>query len=79
MQLFEAEDLDDGEAIGGPPRVIGRARCYGDPEDGRDGDPRPRDGVGERGGEPIGEERDAWRRAFRLLAGWQSGQHLRRG
>ena len=29
-------------------------------------------------GEPIGEERDAWRRAFRLLAGWQSGQHLRR-
>jgi len=30
-------------------------------------------------GEPIGEERDAWRRAFRLLAGWQSGQHLRRG
>jgi hypothetical protein len=29
-------------------------------------------------GEPIGSERDAWRRAFRLLAGWQSGQHLRR-
>jgi hypothetical protein len=28
-------------------------------------------------GEPIGDERDAWRRAFRLLAGWQSGQHLR--
>ena len=27
-------------------------------------------------GEPIGEERDAWRRAFRLLAGWQTGQHL---
>ena len=29
-------------------------------------------------GEPIGEERDAWRRAFRLLAGWQAGQHLER-
>ena len=28
-------------------------------------------------GERTGEERDAWRRAFRLLAGWQSGQHLR--
>lgn len=28
-------------------------------------------------GEPIGEEGDAWRRAFRLLAGWQAGQHLR--
>jgi hypothetical protein len=28
-------------------------------------------------GEPIGAERDAWRRAFRLLAGWQFGQHLR--
>ena len=27
-------------------------------------------------GDPIGEERDAWRRAFRLLAGWQAGQHL---
>ncbi len=29
-------------------------------------------------GEPIGEERDAWRRAFRILAGWQFGQELRR-
>lgn len=28
-------------------------------------------------GEPIGAEGDAWRRAFRLLAGWQAGQHLR--
>lgn len=28
-------------------------------------------------GEPSGEERDSWRRAFRLLAGWQGGQHLR--
>lgn len=28
-------------------------------------------------GEPIGDERDAWRRAFRLLAGWQAGQYLR--
>ncbi|MBA3943168.1 MAG: hypothetical protein H0X37_01240 [Herpetosiphonaceae bacterium] len=28
-------------------------------------------------GEPIGEEGDAWRRAFRLLAGWQTGQQLR--
>ena len=28
-------------------------------------------------GEPIGEEGNAWRRAFRLLAGWQGGQHLR--
>lgn len=28
-------------------------------------------------GEAIGDERDAWRRAFRLLSGWQSGQHLR--
>jgi len=27
-------------------------------------------------GEPIGEEGDAWRRAFRLLAGWETGQHL---
>ena len=26
--------------------------------------------------EPIGGERDAWRRAFRLLSGWQSGQDL---
>ncbi len=30
-------------------------------------------------GEPIGEERDAWRRAFRLLAGWELGQHLQDG
>ena len=28
-------------------------------------------------GEPSGEERDAWRRAFRTLAGWASGQQLR--
>ena len=28
-------------------------------------------------GETIGEERDAWRRAFQLLSGWQLGQHLR--
>ncbi len=28
-------------------------------------------------GEPSGDERDAWRRAFRLLAGWESGQQLR--
>ena len=28
-------------------------------------------------GEPIGEEGGAWRRAFRLLSGWQAGQHLR--
>ena len=28
-------------------------------------------------GEPIGAERDAWRRAYRLLAGWQLGQDLR--
>ena len=28
-------------------------------------------------GEPSGEERDAWRRAFRLLAGWETGQQLR--
>lgn len=27
-------------------------------------------------GEASGVERDAWRRAFRLLAGWQGGQHL---
>jgi hypothetical protein len=27
-------------------------------------------------GEQIGDEGNAWRRAFRLLAGWQAGQHL---
>lgn len=27
-------------------------------------------------GEEIGAERDAWRRAFRLLAGWELGQQL---
>src|SRR6266480_3001880 len=46
--LLEAERLDDGDALGDPPRVVGRAHCDDDAEARRDGDEAPRDRVAER-------------------------------